>query len=66
MAVTRNLDLTASDFIQFYVRIGGGNTALCSGADGPAEGVLLQYSNDAGATWHLLRHLHADSYRQAR
>ena len=66
LAVTRDLDLSASDFVQFYLRIGGTNTADCTGAELPSEGVLLQYSTDGGTTWYLLRELHHASYRQPR
>ena len=61
--ISRDLDLTQADFVQFYIQIGGPSGALCNGADDRSEGILLQQSNDGGITWQLLKELHYDDYR---
>ena len=51
--VTKDKDTTRSDFITFFLRIGGGGED-CNGGDERSEGVIVQYSNDAGVRWHML------------
>ncbi|XP_050414411.2 reelin isoform X2 [Patella vulgata] len=63
--VTKDLDTTSDDFIQFYIRIGGGDKH-CTGGEKRGESVLLQYSNDGGINWNLLEELHHTDYRAPR
>lgn len=55
MAVTRDLDTTMLNTVEFYFLYG------CNGKkmDWPRkESVLLQYSNNGGINWHLIKELH--------
>ena len=54
------------DYLQFYLRIAGGQDETCRGADERAESVLLQYSTDGGISWNLLQELHHLEYHQPR
>ncbi|XP_077972003.1 reelin-like isoform X1 [Styela clava] len=56
---TPDLDTSLGGQIQFYIRIGGGN---CKVPTERANGVLLQYSNNGGVTWHLLDELYFNEY----
>ena len=62
-AVTGDLNTQWADYLQFYVRVGGANTLSCHGSNVRQQNVLVQYSNDGGITWPLLKELHADDYR---
>ena len=62
---TKDFDTTDSDFVQFYLRIGG-NLPDCNGARTRSEGVLLQYSVDGGTTWTLLQELVPSEYRKPK
>ncbi|KAL3853203.1 hypothetical protein ACJMK2_016762, partial [Sinanodonta woodiana] len=62
---TKDMDTTSADVIQFYIKIGGQDKD-CNGGDQRSEGVLLQYSNDGGITWHLLEELVHDQYQQPK
>lgn len=55
MAVTRDLDTTMIDTIEFYFLYG------CNGKKMKwprRESVLLQYSNNGGIHWSLVKELH--------
>jgi len=55
LAVTRDLDTSMLHTIEFYFKYG------CNGGptDWPRrESVLLQYSNNGGITWKLVKELH--------
>ena len=54
------------DYIQFYIRVGGTNSLLCNGATSRESSVLLQYSNDGGISWILLKELRSREYDSAR
>ena len=58
--ITKDLDLTQADFIQFYFRYG----CLNSSRDRD-EGVLLEYSLNGGISWHLLSELYHHQYDTA-
>ncbi|XP_078717259.1 LOW QUALITY PROTEIN: reelin [Lampetra fluviatilis] len=65
--VSADMDTRGADFVQFWLRLGGGPAgAACAGAERREEGVLLQFSTDGGATWTLLLELHYRDYTQAR
>jgi reelin len=55
------MDTRNADYIQFYIRIGGGGQ-YCNGGDHRSEGVILQYSNNGGVTWNLLDELEGTLY----
>ncbi|XP_070192277.1 reelin-like isoform X2 [Littorina saxatilis] len=61
---TKDMNIQHDDFLQFYLRIGGGDDVACRGAEERAESVLLQYSTDGGITWNLLRELHHLEHQQ--
>ncbi len=62
-ATTRPLDTTPGGLIRFYLRLADGNSEPWEYADLPDEGVVLEYSVDAGATWVALATYDDDSYR---
>lgn len=51
------------DYIEFYLRIGGG-LPDCSGGETTDEGVVLQYSTNGGNTWKLLRDMIPEKFRK--
>ncbi|KAK3103287.1 hypothetical protein FSP39_018199 [Pinctada imbricata] len=59
---TKDFDTSGADYIQFYMRIGGG-LPDCNGGDSREEGVILQYSKDGGITWHTLQEMAPNLYR---
>ncbi|KAE8616335.1 hypothetical protein XENTR_v10008776 [Xenopus tropicalis] len=62
-ARTAALDTTNTRLIQFYIQIGntnGGST--CGKPKARNEGVVVQYTNDNGISWNLLRELDFMSY----
>uniref|UniRef100_A0A4W3JKV5 Reelin n=1 Tax=Callorhinchus milii TaxID=7868 RepID=A0A4W3JKV5_CALMI len=63
--VSWDLDTQWVDFIQFYIRIGG-TTGSCNLPDSREEGVLLQYSNNGGITWHLLSEMYFSDFSESR
>ncbi|XP_078679043.1 reelin-like [Branchiostoma floridae x Branchiostoma belcheri] len=64
--VSLDMDSTEVNFIQFYIRLGGGDPKECNSPDRREEGVLLQYSNDGGISWELLRELYYADYSSVR
>ena len=54
------------DYIQFYIRVGGTNSLLCNGATSRESSVLLQYSNNGGISWTLLKELRSREYDSVR
>ena len=62
---TKDFDTRLSDYIQYYLRIGGG-LPDCSGGESREEGVLLQYSVDGGITWRLLQEMAPNMYRDPK
>ncbi|XP_054717283.1 reelin-like [Uloborus diversus] len=64
--VTMDIDTKDTDFIQFFIRIGGGDPSTCNNASQKNEGVLVQFSNDAGISWSLLKELDPENYRSSR
>eukprot|EP00058_Branchiostoma_floridae_P011776 XP_002597264.1 hypothetical protein BRAFLDRAFT_66399 [Branchiostoma floridae] len=64
--VSLDMDTTEVNFIQFYIRLGGGDPKECNSPDRREEGVLLQYSNDGGISWELLRELYYADYSSVR
>lgn len=63
--VTKDMDTRKADYLHFYLRIGGGDRH-CNGGTHRSEGIIFQYSNDGGVTWHLLDELLGTAYRTAR
>ncbi|KAJ7407130.1 hypothetical protein WISP_128431 [Willisornis vidua] len=62
-ARTVPLDTTNIRLVQFYIQIGSktvGNS--CNRPRARNEGLVVQYTNDNGITWHLLRELDFMSY----
>lgn len=59
---TKDFDTRQSDYLQFYLRIGG-DLPDCSGSETRQEGVVLQYSTDGGTTWEQLMELVPAEYR---
>ncbi|XP_042898138.1 reelin isoform X2 [Parasteatoda tepidariorum] len=64
--VTSDMNTETTDFMQFFIRIGGGDPSTCNNASQKDEGVLVQYSNDAGISWSLLKELDPGNYRASR
>ncbi|XP_076339324.1 reelin-like [Tachypleus tridentatus] len=64
--ITADMDTEDMNFIQFFIRVGGGDPVFCNNATGRNESVLLQFSNDAGITWDILRELYSENYRSAK
>lgn len=64
--VSKDLNTQWADYLQFYVRIGGTSDLSCFGATGRQENVLVQFSNDGGITWSVLKELHAEDYREPK
>lgn len=62
-AQTKDLNTKNEDYIEFYLRIGGG-LPDCSGGETTDEGVVLQYSTDGGNTWKLLRDMIPEKFRK--
>lgn len=60
-----DLDTTWADFVQFYIQIGG-ESSSCNKPDNREEGVLLQYSNNGGITWHLLAEMYFSDFSKPR
>jgi len=63
--VSRDLDTSHVDFVQFTARVGGSRDAVrraCYGAERREESVLLLYSNDAGITWSLITEMQSVDY----
>lgn len=54
------------DYIEFYLRMGLGSDRQCYGIESRDENVLLQYSNNGGITWGLIKELQANDYDKAR
>ncbi|OXB71770.1 UNVERIFIED_CONTAM: hypothetical protein H355_005659, partial [Colinus virginianus] len=62
-ARTLPLDTTNIRLVQFYVQIGSKATGnSCNRPRSRNEGLVVQYTNDNGITWHLLRELDFMSY----
>lgn len=53
MAVTRDLDLTAAQYVQFTLKYGCHGSVPTTVTRG--NGILIQYSNNGGITWNLLK-----------
>lgn len=62
---TRDFDTRGSDYLQFYLRIGG-DLPDCNGAETHEEGVVLQFSTDGGTTWTSLMDLVPMEYRKPK
>ncbi|XP_021361182.1 reelin-like [Mizuhopecten yessoensis] len=62
---TKDFDTRESDYLQFYLRIGGG-LPDCSGSETRQEGVILQFSTDGGTTWEQLMELVPAEYRKPK
>ncbi|KAG8439950.1 hypothetical protein GDO86_005931 [Hymenochirus boettgeri] len=57
-ARTTALDTTNIRLVQFYIQIGSKNGGLsCSKPKSRNEGIVVQYTNDNGISWNLLREL---------
>lgn len=63
---TKDLNTLNEDYLQFYLRIAGGNSEHCRGAEERAESVLLQYSDNGGISWKLLQELHHLEFRRPK
>lgn len=62
-AETLSLDTRNIRMIQFYFRLGNSdNTSFCLAPLDKDESVLLQYSNNNGITWHLIKELNYEEY----
>lgn len=53
MAVTIDLDFTAAQYVQFTLKYGCHGSVPTTVTRG--NGILVQYSNNGGITWHLLK-----------
>lgn len=62
---TTDIHTTDDDYIQFYIQIGG-SSKDCNGVNQPEEGILLQYSTNAGISWKLLEELVYTEYRKPK
>ncbi|XP_060065663.1 reelin-like [Ylistrum balloti] len=62
---TKDFDTSESDYLQFYLRIGG-DLPDCSGSETRQEGVVLQFSNNGGTTWEQLMELVPAEYRNPK
>lgn len=63
--ISKDMDTRNADYLQFFLRIGGGGKD-CNGGDHRSEGVILQYSTDGGVTWKLLDELEGTMYGTPR
>lgn len=54
VAATRPIDTAAGGSISFFIRLASGSSYPWERADLPAEGVVLEFSTDAGSTWTLV------------
>ncbi|XP_052779173.1 reelin-like isoform X2 [Mya arenaria] len=63
--ITKDMDTRRSDYLQFYLRVGGGG-ADCNGGEHRSHGVIVQYSNNGGVTWTLLDELEGTMYGKPR
>nr|XP_026690434.1 reelin [Ciona intestinalis] len=62
-AETIDLDLRDARFVQYHAAIGGTNqSSLCLPVHQRSDGLLLQYSTNAGISWHMLNELDYLSY----
>ena len=67
--MSRDLDTSRVDFVQFTAQVGGDGSrgaVRCFGAERRAESVLLLYSNDAGITWALITEMQSTDYQLPR
>ncbi|CAH1782623.1 unnamed protein product [Owenia fusiformis] len=64
-AVTKDLDTQTVDYIQFYLRQGGGDKK-CKGVDGRKENILFQVSGDGGTTWKTMKEFNSADYRKPK
>lgn len=64
--VTKDLNTHYVDYVEFYIRMGYGNDLQCRGINTRSQHVLLQYSNDGGISWHLIKELQAVDYDTPR
>jgi len=64
MAVTRDLDMSMADFVQFVFQYGCHDVE--DSAWQPHDSVLLQYSNNGGIWWNLLEEIYYRSDGQPR
>ena len=60
------MDTRGVDFMQFYARLGGSENENCAGVDQPQESVLVEYSNNGGITWNVLKELQGADYHTPR
>ncbi|XP_077327999.1 reelin isoform X2 [Lithobates pipiens] len=62
-ARTAALDTTNTRLVQFYIQIGSKSSgSTCSKPKARNEGIVVQYTNDNGISWNLLRELDFLSY----
>ncbi|KAK2176997.1 hypothetical protein NP493_626g01025 [Ridgeia piscesae] len=65
-AITTDLDLRNARFVQYYAMIGGPSTKKeCGTPKSRNESVVLQYSTNAGITWHTMHVLDFSAYWSA-
>ncbi|XP_041109989.1 reelin-like isoform X1 [Polyodon spathula] len=66
-AVTTDLDLRGSKFVEYWARIGSeNNMTTCHRPACRKEGVLLDYSSDGGMSWTLLHEMDYQKYAAVR
>lgn len=63
---TKDMNTTDTDYIQFYIRLGGTSGPGCNGVQMRNESVLLQYSSDGGITWHLLEDMFGPDFAKPK
>ena len=56
------MDTLIVDYLQFYIQVGGGSDQKCNGATSRQESVMLQYSNNGGIQWYMLKELQGLEY----
>lgn len=66
MLISRDLNTVHTDYLQFYAQVGGENDLQCMGVDRQEENILVQYSNNGGITWQLLKELQSADYYTPR
>ena len=51
--------------MRFFLRLGSYTITACDTSDSTSEGLIVQYSNNAGITWSLLKTIPYYDYRSA-
>ena len=60
--MSRDLDTSHVDFVQFTSQVGGRDSAGCFGGERREESLLLLYSNNGGISWSLMKEMQSLDY----